>query len=44
VERWLPPLSTADLIVLGTVLALIFSASRIGWAAGLLERLFKARR
>jgi hypothetical protein len=30
--------------VLGTTLALIFSASRIGWAAGLLERLFRGRR
>jgi hypothetical protein len=43
-QRWLPSLSTADLIVLGTTLALIFSASRIGSAASLLERIFKRRR
>jgi hypothetical protein len=43
-QRWLPPLSTADLIVLGVTLALILSASRIGWAADLLERVFRRRR
>ncbi len=42
-QRWLPPLSTADVVVLGMTLALIFSASRIGWVAKLLERLFRGR-
>jgi hypothetical protein len=42
-QRWLPPLSTADLVVVGITLALIFSASRIGWAARLLEALFGRR-
>lgn len=42
-QRWLPPLSTADLVVVGITLALIFSASRIGWAARLLEALFRRR-
>jgi hypothetical protein len=43
-QRWLPPLSTADLVVLGTTLVLIFSASKIGAAAKLLERMFRGRR
>jgi hypothetical protein len=42
--RWLPPLSPADLAVLGMTLVIIFSASRIGWAARILERLFRRSR
>lgn len=42
-QRWLPPLSKADLVVVAITLALIFSASRIGWAARLLEVMFGRR-
>ena len=41
--RWLPPLSQADLTVLAVTLALIFSASRLRWAADTLERLLRRR-
>jgi hypothetical protein len=42
-ERWLPPLSTADLAVLGLTLALIFSASRIRPLAQVIARLLRRR-